>query len=226
MPWLLKKTLAVLGFILLGIGVTVYQVPMVALRAAFHMTTTTAPHYDWLMAATTAVAGAIEIGLLLWLYRWRLRRANPLHIGPARLSVGRIGLVVAMYALIITANALIMRVGVPQNQQTINELEHLWPWTVFVMVLLIGPLAEELVFRGLFMTLFWTKDNVFNTTGAVSCSALAFGLLHEPHLSWFLVIYTVMGLALGFTYRRTRDLRWSLALHVIINLPGALVAIH
>ncbi|WP_225049299.1 CPBP family intramembrane glutamic endopeptidase [Lacticaseibacillus kribbianus] len=199
-----------------------YQLPMVVVRRLNHWTPEASGH-DLALAVTIAVPGVLVGLALLWLYRRRLARDNPLGIGRTRLTIKGGLFVAGMYAGILLLNIVIAQFGIPQNQQTIVTLQSAWPWTLFLMSALIAPVLEELTFRGLFMSLFWRRDTPAATLGAVVSSGLVFGLAHEPRLSVFLVVYAGMGMILAYTYRRKRDLRYSIALHMIVNFLPSLV---
>jgi membrane protease YdiL (CAAX protease family) len=186
-----------------------------ALHALLH-------NYDPLIAGITVALAAIQIAALLWLYRRQLRKANPLGIRKRPLRLESVFFIFTMYAIVLAMNVLTQRFGTPQNQTEVIDSMKIMPWTLFLLAGFLGPVIEELIFRGIFMNLFWKKDTPANGMLAIVCSSLVFGLMHEPHLSVFLVLYTSLGMVLAFTYRYHRDLRYSLALHMLINLPSAL----
>ncbi|WP_125702191.1 CPBP family intramembrane glutamic endopeptidase [Lacticaseibacillus daqingensis] len=220
---IIRRLLKCLAFAAIASCVYLYQVPMLVLIRLYHLTPATGAQADGLLAGSTLAAGLLTAAALLWLYRRRLRRANPLGIQRTKLRAEGVFLVVTMYALVLALNVALARFGTPTNQKEILTLQSAWPWTVFVMAGLLAPVIEETVFRGLFMTLFWTKDTPVNFWASVLTSGLCFGLLHEPHLSVYLLTYAGMGFLLAYTYRRQRDLRYSWALHMMINFLPALV---
>lgn len=88
---------------------------------------------------------------------------------------------------------------------------------ILVMVVL-APVLEELIFRKLLID----RLRGYGETLAVLTSALIFGLFHG-NLSQF--FYAVgLGLVFGYVYLRTRQLRWSIALHMIVNCIGSVLA--
>lgn len=181
--------------------------------------------YDPLIAGITVALALIQIGLLLWLYRRQLRKDNPLGIRKRPFRLESLFFIFTMYAIVLATNVLTQKFGTPQNQETVIRSMRIMPLTLFLMAGILGPIIEELVFRGIFMNLFWKRDTTQNGMWAIICSSLIFGLMHEPHLSVFLVLYTSLGMVLAFTYRYHRDLRYSLAVHMLINLPSALLAL-
>ena len=83
----------------------------------------------------------------------------------------------------------------------------------------IGPLCEELVFRGLLagrLARYGQKPGAF-------ISALLFGLYHA-NLEQFFYAF-LLGLLLAYVYYRTGLLRVSVALHMVLNFFGAVVSL-
>ena len=84
---------------------------------------------------------------------------------------------------------------------------------------IIGPLCEELVFRGLLagrLARYGQKPGAF-------ISALLFGLYHA-NLEQFFYAF-LLGLLLAYVYYRTGLLRVSVALHMVLNFFGAVVSL-
>lgn len=90
-------------------------------------------------------------------------------------------------------------------------------WLFMVTVILIGPIREELIFRGLIFANLkkYNKDII-----SMLISASLFSLLHLPfnHLrvTDFLV-YFMSGLVFAHFYKKTRSISWVILLHVIWN---------
>lgn len=89
------------------------------------------------------------------------------------------------------------------------EEAYLWP---FLSIVLIGPLVEEFLFRGImFSLLAGIRVGWF----AILISGVAFGLWHEIPIQ---VVYTgIMGIGLGVVYQATRNLWFPIVIHVINN---------
>lgn len=87
------------------------------------------------------------------------------------------------------------------------------PDMIFVPYLcIIGPLMEEMVFRG---TL---QNGAFhNFYLGVLVSSAVFSLAHEPNDIGSFVYYFVIGLVLGYVYKRSDNLSTSILLHVTVN---------
>lgn len=96
---------------------------------------------------------------------------------------------------------------------------------VIVLVLatcMFGPIAEELLFRGLLMNSLW---KVFGLHKAAILSAICFGVLHGN--SVITITSTIfMGVALAYTYAINRNLLDSIIVHLIYNIFLTYVAVH
>ena len=96
---------------------------------------------------------------------------------------------------------------------------------VLVLVLatgMFGPIAEELLFRGLLLNSLW---KVFGLHKAVIMSAICFGLLHGNSVIT-IVSAVFMGVALAYTYAINRNLLDSIIAHLIYNTFVKYVAVH
>lgn len=91
------------------------------------------------------------------------------------------------------------------------------PWCL-LLVCLIGPLCEELVFRrGILCTLYRSRVPAWI---AVAVSALAFAVVHGNLVQG--VPAFVIGIVLGCFYLRTGDLRLCFPAHVVNNVVAVL----
>lgn len=87
----------------------------------------------------------------------------------------------------------------------------------FLLTCLIGPVTEELVFRGLVMTALERYKKFYLDVLVSSC---LFSFIHVLQHGWVttdFVLYFGMGMILGVLFRYTRSIAWSIAAHVIWN---------
>ncbi len=91
-------------------------------------------------------------------------------------------------------------------------------WVKLAIVVIIGPVVEELFYRKLLID----RLGRYGQKVAVIASGLIFGLAHG-NLSQFFYAFG-LGLALGYVYVKTRNVIYTIAPHVIINLLGGVVA--
>lgn len=84
-----------------------------------------------------------------------------------------------------------------------------------VIYLFIGPIAEELTFRGL---TFGYARRALPFIGANIVQALLFGLIHVIPIQG--VLAAVMGLVLGYLYGRTRNIWVTVLVHLVFNFSS------
>ena len=109
------------------------------------------------------------------------------------------------------------------NQMALNELVEMTGRQELLYLLLItcllGPITEELVYRGVLMNTF-LKDSPWY--GDVLLSACVFGYVHVSSgltpLAFF--TYASGGAILAFLYRKTHSLYYPILLHIMINITA------
>ncbi len=90
-------------------------------------------------------------------------------------------------------------------------------WASALLMAVIAPIGEELIFRKLFID----RMRGFGDATAIGVSALFFALFHGNLYQFFYAFLT--GWLLGYIYTRTGKLRWSIALHAVINCLGGVI---
>ncbi|MBR8659916.1 MULTISPECIES: CPBP family intramembrane glutamic endopeptidase [Bacillales] len=111
-----------------------------------------------------------------------------------------------------------------QIEQGIIQAKDRDIWAVAASVLVIGilvPIAEELLFRGVFQTILVQRLGAF--VGIV-LSSLWFALMHVDVA--LLAPLFVIGLCLGYLRHRFQSIWGAVVLHVINNLTGVLHYFH
>lgn len=101
------------------------------------------------------------------------------------------------------------------NQEVLNSIPK---FTYALMAVLVAPMIEELVFRGLLM------GRVFGQKSWIGLiiSSLLFGALHVPTDLGSWILYGGMGLVLGLVYRQNGKLEYVIAIHCLNNLLSAI----
>lgn len=106
----------------------------------------------------------------------------------------------------------------PVNQVAIESMFDYVPmWQMFIMIVIVAPIAEELLFRGILLF----PGNKLNTTWVrVVISALLFGLVHTP--TDFLSFYTYVGMGFIFSYaaKKRGSVEVAIVYHFLNNLFG------
>lgn len=90
---------------------------------------------------------------------------------------------------------------------------------VFLSVVLLAPIVEEIIFRGL--TFYIARRATKRFWIANIIQALAFGIMHANVVQGTYAFF--MGLIMGWVYHRFHSLYASILLHFVINFTGVLV---
>lgn len=86
---------------------------------------------------------------------------------------------------------------------------------IFLVVVIIGPIIEELICRQAIMR----RLLPFGEKSAICISALCFGIIHE---NFYQLFYAVgLGILLGYVYARTNRLLYVCGLHILFNFCGS-----
>ena len=172
----------------------------------------------------------VDVPLILGtlvLARWLLR-ASPadLGLGRPRASYFRYGLIFGFGLFLASiAIGLVQAAAVGKEQQAIAQalLGHRGIEALLldlVAIAILTPIAEELLFRGVFFG--GVRQRLPFIPAAVATTAL-FTLVHEPQ-AWPGVF--VLGFGLALAYERTKSLWAPIAAHATVNgVPLLLLAL-
>jgi hypothetical protein len=93
--------------------------------------------------------------------------------------------------------------------------DYIW---MLLEVSIIGPMVEELLFRGL--VFHFVERDTGKEGAAIFISALLFGIWHGIFVQG---VYTfLIGLVLGYLYAKTRNIIWPYLVHFVNNFSGTL----
>lgn len=130
-----------------------------------------------------------------------------------------VGLVIMLSVVGVFLTVLVGHATVSQNQASINQTLATGTLTriaMFFLAVVIAPLIEETMFRGIVMNT-WFKDNKYYAD--VLLSAVLFGVFHTTtDLSFATVTpYMVMGVVFALIYRKTGNLAVNIYTHMLYN---------
>jgi membrane protease YdiL (CAAX protease family) len=167
---------------------------------------------------------AAMLFLLALLFRWKYDRSllAAMHLTVPARYVGPslwMGLAVAIGVLI---TAVAMRTPQLQNpMQDLMDDPGSAPW-VAVFAISIGPLVEEIFFRGLLQQ---SATRSLGPIAGILIGAVPFALLHGPQYAWswrHVLMIAAAGSAFGWWRRRTGSTGASSLMHAVYN--GVFVA--
>ena len=128
---------------------------------------------------------------------------------------GMIGLTYLGIYIVTRIGAMVMMMeGVSNstNQATIENI-HMNPFVLITFTVIMAPIVEELVFRGILMGRVFNPDSIVG----LILSSLLFGLAHMPNSIGVWIVYAGMGFVLGTVYRKCQKLEYCIIAHMINN---------
>lgn len=180
-----------------------------------------------LFAVILAVLTVAVIYWMYWIYKRELKQENDWffnakpHWDARRVIIS----VAAFFALVIFQVAYIKLAGgntVSQNQAELDEVRKVASPMFNILLIVVGPICEEFIFRALFFNTFFSADNTLNKWVGIVASGFVFAYGHDPMFSKFIYLYWVMGMILAWTYVETKDIRYSILTHMLNNLLSIL----
>ena len=208
--YILNSIIIILSFLIYGVVQQFYIVPKSVPTSVINQ------RAPWLLAATLVV-----LMIYWWIYRLQLKVNNPNgynqkpHFGWRRLGMSLLGFMLLLVWQVLAA--ILMKGQVSANQTTIESIISNSNWLFNLMIALVAPIFEEIIFRGFVINTFFQGESKWNKVGAILVSGLIFGLMHEPKISLYLLIYWGMGSILAAVYVYTKDLRYSMLVHILNN---------
>jgi len=138
--------------------------------------------------------------------------------------------IVIMYGLMFVINItlnLLTKQSSSINQMDIVDMSNNYPVITFMMAVVLAPIIEEIVFRGV---IFRSLRNI-NYPLAIIVSSLLFGLLHVIQSLFtgnyidllYGSVYAMLGYYLGLNYERSGNILVPIGMHVTLNFVSMLL---
>jgi membrane protease YdiL (CAAX protease family) len=179
--------------------------------------------YRWSSSISGLVVYSLVLGLALWIARGRDRRTFLGFRRPSSWSRA-LGISLLIIVAVLVAGALVKPFGNPEEEQGLIPSEwnshRIAQFTAYaIIVTLVGPIVEEVMFRGVGYGLL----EPFGRGRAIVVVGLAFALIHGL-VAGFPVIATF---GIGITYLRSRanSIYPCILLHACYNGLGLAVGI-
>ncbi len=127
----------------------------------------------------------------------------------------------AMYAGSLVGNYLNMIISTILGHEITNStaelIENSPMWLIILIVVVIGPIIEEMLFRKFMID----RLGRYGDAVAITSSAIAFGFFHGNFYQFFYA--AMLGFILGYIYTRTRDVKYTVIMHMLINFLGSIL---
>ncbi len=216
--YLKRIALFVVSFILYELLMTSYIIP----KSLNSHKEVLGKYHFVLYVATIAL-----VMLVYHIYKKQLEQENEWHFNEkphfkwSKLGYSGLAFVV-MIAAQVLINILLSTSSNPANQKAIDQLAKGTDWHFIVFIIFLAPMFEEIILRGQFFNIAFTKETKLNYWLGIIVNGLFFAWLHDPTFSIHIFTYWVMGAILAATYMNTKDLRYSFVTHMLNNTIAAL----
>jgi membrane protease YdiL (CAAX protease family) len=149
--------------------------------------------------------------LLVWaVARWR--RIDPFHRFPYH---PRCAWLVVAFPLLLIAQSIASRYSPIPADPTMDALLTGWPvWQLVVAIVLVAPLVEEYIFRG--VALVWLR-RYFNEMGTAILTATGWAALHGQYDLFWMAAIGAIGILLAYLRMAGASLGFVIALHAANN---------
>lgn len=123
-----------------------------------------------------------------------------------------------LYTIGLQIVAYFFGVSEAANQVAIEGLFNYVPlWVMFIMIVIVAPIVEELLFRGIIL---FPGDRLDATWVRTIISAVLFGMIHGPTDVFTAYSYMGMGFIFAYASKRTKTLEAGIVYHALYNLLG------
>lgn len=177
-----------------------------------------------LIVAIIILIYAIVFGFIIWWARrefLKYRRWQPTHQN----VIQRLGWIIGGWFIILGGEQLlnVLNYAIYHQTETANNqaIGQLMSSNRVVMVIMavaaviLNPIAEELIFRGVVMNFFFKQDSFWLP---IILSGLLFTLEHSSTNIVSYLIYFYLGVVFAFIYRKTGNIYNTIILHALNNL--------
>ena len=199
----------------------------------------TASAEDWQRKLVEHIAGGIlitaTIGLIIFLARRNFARGLK-GFGIDTRTIGRdlgaalINLLtiwpLVLFVVIMTSFAGKLIYGPDFEIEQHQELQLLSDFSqmpvlvaVFITTVILGPVFEEMVFRGLFQTLF--RSFTAKPWGVIVLSSILFVIPHSNQQHWPGLF--VLSMAMGYSYEKSGSLFRPILIHALFNATSVII---
>ena len=92
------------------------------------------------------------------------------------------------------------------------------PWAVLCLAIIIAPVSEEMLMRGVIYPLLRTQFSAYSACLATAC---IFGLLHANIVQF--IITVPLSILTAWVYEMTRNLKYCIMLHMVFNTAAVFI---
>lgn len=210
-----RQTIGALGIFLSVLILQIFAAVITLALSKVTGITPNSPNYVMFVSMLSAFMAAVWSGYWYWRSDWRKRDFSYRNALQLRQLIALISVAVGGCVFISITLTIWQTIFPGEFQQYSNVMSNFStssPWLTYCYVLLIGPISEELIFRGaildrLYLAFpFWTANLL---------QALLFGIYHMNLVQGIYAF--VLGAVLGLVRVSTGTIFASIGTHIIFN---------
>ncbi len=210
-----------LGIVFIFVFSAVLQLTLDALIRSFAPDLASADWYAYAIAMLPMYLVAMPLSLLFFRPAVaeppeRKKLSFPVLLGLAAICFA------LSYAGSFLGNFVNLIFALLRGQEAVNPVQSMTAgaplWANLLFMGIAAPIMEEIFYRKLVID----RLRRYGDLPAILLSGIAFGLIHGNFSQFFYA--AVLGCVFGYVYLRTGDIRYTIALHMGINLVGGVYA--
>ena len=201
---------------------TLLQSVVILLVSSFAPHLADADWYVWTVSMVPMYAVAMPLSLLL--YRPSRSEPPPKRSMPFPIWLGTLSLCFALTYVGNWVGILVNTViGILTGEPPVNDLANLTVesplWANLLFGGILAPIMEEVFYRKMMID----RLRRYGDLPAILLSGVIFGLIHGNFSQFFYA--ALSGIVLGYVYLKTGKLRYTVGLHMAINLVGSVYSV-
>lgn len=181
-------------------------------------------HTGLITSLSVIASAVVGGGFILLMIRARGRASIAEYLGLRSFSVRTAAVAVAATAGIIAFTALV-NVFLDRSAAAEVDLDmygtSVWPALLWITVVLVGPLFEEVFFRGFLFEGF--RQSRVGAVGAIVLTSVGWAMLHIQYDLVGMGEILVMGIVMGIVRLKTGSLWSTIIIHVLNNFIALLL---
>lgn len=178
------------------------------------------------------ILGIITTKILYIIYKKRIIKHNPLNLED-HVSINKSNILTWVKIIILSVIMILGKFifehnfmdGGNSNTIATNSVFDSYSISFFLLLVLFGPLCEELTVRGLFFSYFNISDGKFSKIVMIIINGLLFMALHGSLNDPSAIQYFVVGIILSIVFIKTKNIQYSSFIHVMLNLSAEILGI-
>ena len=210
-----RQTIGALGIFLSVLILQIFAAVITLALSKVTGITPNSPNYVMFVSMLSAFMAAVWSGYWYWRSDWRKRDFSYRNALQLRQLIALISVAVGGCVFISITLTIWQTIFPGEFQQYSNVMSNFStssPWLTYCYVLLIGPISEELIFRGAILDRLYLA---FPFWAANLLQALLFGIYHMNLVQGIYAF--VLGAVLGLVRVSTGTIFASIGTHIIFN---------